>query len=166
MEEKHTALVVLGVIAILGIIGLVLMFNSAKTGATVGGGVYMYPKSPFPYTRQINRVTENPAAYGVQTEAQIPPYGGASETFGGWHNAGAEIAVSQGFVYARDPEKKIHQVFTSCTGQANIGAIPQGYTRGVSVQQAMSIGLDNCVKTPEQISNFAFCCKEPGQTRY
>ncbi|MBW2986085.1 hypothetical protein KY333_01815 [Candidatus Woesearchaeota archaeon] len=166
MEEKHTALVVLGLIVILGIIGLVLMFNSAKTGATVGGGVYMYPKSPFPYTRQINKVTENPAAYGVQTEAQIPTYGGASRFFGGSQNPGAEEAVSQGFVYARDPEKKIHQVFTSCTGQVNIGAIPPGYTRGVSVQQAMSIGLDNCVKTPEQISNFAFCCKEPGQTRY
>ena len=163
MEEKRITLLILAIVVVIAIVGIILTVTSGKTGASVGGGIYVYPKSPFPYTRQINKVTENPAAYGVQTEAQIPPYGGASETFGGWHNPGAEIAVSKGFVYARDPEKKIYQVLTSCTGQANIGAVPPGYTRGASVQHAMSIGLDNCVKAPEQVSNFAYCCKEPSR---
>ena|GEM_PF-4602750 len=165
MEQRHITLCVLGVVIILAIVALVMLFSTAKTGATVGGGIYVYPKSPFPYTRHIERTEERPAAYGVQTQAQIPPYGGASRTFGGWHDEGAEIGVSKGFIYGRDPQKKIHQVLTSCTGQANIGAIPAGYTRGASVQHAMDLGLEHCVKAPEQIANFAYCCKEPSAIR-
>jgi len=167
MEERKLALWVLGIIVLIAILGLVLLFKAQKTGETVGGGVYVFPKDPFPYTRDINKIQENPASYGVQADKNIPDYGGASRTFGGTQNPGAEIAVSKGFVYAREPEKKIHQVLTSCTGQVNIGAIPQGYTRPASVQLAQSLGMDNCVRAPEQISNFAYCCKEPGMvSRY
>ncbi|MBD3303696.1 hypothetical protein GF343_00995 [Candidatus Woesearchaeota archaeon] len=45
MEEKNIALCILGVIAIIAVVGLVLLF-SAKTGATVAAGKpynYMYP---------------------------------------------------------------------------------------------------------------------------
>jgi len=165
MEEKRITLLILAIVVIIAIVGIILTVTNGKTGALVQkGGTYTnFAGDPFPYTRKISRVTENPAAYGVQTESQIPPYGGASETFGGWHNPGAEVAVSKGFIYARDPEKKIYQVLTSCTGQANIGMVPPSYTRGASVQHAMSIGLDNCVKAPEQVSNFAYCCKEPSR---
>lgn len=164
MEEKRITLLILAIVVVIAIVGIILTVTNGKTGASVGGGIYVYPKSPFPYTRQINKVTENPASYGVKTEAQIPPYGGASRFFGGWQNPGAEEAVSKGFVYNRDPQKKIYQVLTSCTGQTNIGAIPPGYTRGVSFQHAQSLGLENCVKAPEQVSNVAFCCKAPSQT--
>lgn len=163
MDEKNAALMILATVIIIAVVGVVISLTTGTTGAA---GVYTnFEGDPFPYTRKISKVTENPAAYGVKTEAQIPPYGGASETFGGWHDPGVEIAVSKGFVYSRDPNKKIYQVLTSCTGQANIGAIPPGYTRSASVQQAMSIGLDNCVRAPEQVSNFAYCCKEPSQIR-
>lgn len=160
-EDKHTALVVLGIIVILAIIGLLLMIKTEKTGEAFGGIYTNFEGEPFPYTRQINKVMENPASYGVQTEQQIPDMGGASRTFGGDLNPGAEIAVSKGFVYARDPERKIYQVKTSCTGQVNVGVLPAGYTRGASVQQAMSIGIEYCIKAPAEISNFAYCCKEP-----
>ncbi|MBW3005014.1 hypothetical protein KY310_04230 [Candidatus Woesearchaeota archaeon] len=176
MEERKLALWVLGIIVVIAIIGLVLVFKAQKTGQAVASDIVYSPGSvtysnkvgdPFPYTRQINKVQENPAAYGVQTEQQIPDLGGASRYFGGTQNPGAEMAVSKGFIYARDPEKKIHQVLTSCAGQANIGVIPQGYTRAASVQLAQSLGLNNCVRAPDQISNFAFCCKEPGMlSRY
>lgn len=159
MEEKKIALWVLGIIVLISIIGLVLIFKAEKTGQTIGAGVYVYPKSPFPYTRHMDKVVEKPSTYGVQTRQEIPDYGGASQTFGG-----AERAVSQGFVYNRDPEKKIYQVLTSCAGQANIGRIPPGYTRSASVQLAQTIGIHNCVKAPDQVSNFAYCCKEPGLT--
>lgn len=176
MDEKKLALYVLGIIILIAIIGLVLVFNAAKTGqATASDIVYSQSSitysnkegNPFPYTRQINKIQENPSAYGVDVYKNIPEYGGASRTFGGTQDPGAEIAVSKGFVYPRNPEKQIHQVLTSCTGQANIGVIPQGYTRPASVQLAQSLGMNNCVRAPEQISNFAYCCKEPGMiSRY
>lgn len=166
MDEKRAAMLILGSVIMIAVAGIIITLTTGETGALVQkGGIYTnYQGDPFPYTRKINKVTENPASYGVQTEAQIPSYGGASETFGGWHNPGAEVAVSKGFVYARDPQKKIYQVLTSCTGQANIGAIPPGYTRGASFQHAQTIGLENCVEAPEQVSVYAYCCKEPSQT--
>ncbi|MBD3303693.1 hypothetical protein GF343_00980 [Candidatus Woesearchaeota archaeon] len=176
MDERKLALYVLGIIVLIAIIGLVLVFKAAKTGQAAASDTVYSESSvtysnkkgdPFPYTRQINKIQENPASYGVQADKNIPDYGGASRTFGGTQNPGAEIAVSKGFVYPRNPEKQIHQVLTSCTGQANIRAIPQGYTRPASVQLAQSLGVNNCVRAPEQISNFAYCCKEPGMiSRY
>ncbi len=171
MEERKLALWVLGIIVLIAIVGLVLLFNAQKTGEAIASEIVYTPSSvtysnkqgnPFPYTRQINKVQERPSAYGVKTQQRIPDYGGAGRAFGGTQNPGAEIAVSKGFIYPRDPDKKIHQVLTSCTGQVNIGAIPQGYTRPASVQLAMSLGMHNCVRAPDQISNFAYCCKEPG----
>jgi len=170
MEERKLALWVLGIIVIIAIVGLVLMFNAQKTGEAIASKIEYSQSSvtysnkegdPFPYTRQIKKVQENPASYGVTTRQGIPDYGGAGRAFGGIEDPGPEIAVSKGFIYARDPDKKIHQVLTSCTGQVNIGVIPPGYTRPASVQLAMSLGMHNCVKAPDQISNFAYCCKEP-----
>jgi len=171
MDDRKISLWVLGIIVVIAIVGLVLMFNAQKTGEAIASKIEYSPGSvtysnkegdPFPYTRQIKKVQERPSAYGVKTQQQIPDYGGAGRAFGGTDDPGPEIAVSKGFIYARDPDKKIHQVLTSCTGQVNIGAIPQGYTRPASVQLAMSLGMQNCVRAPDQISNFAYCCKEPG----
>ncbi|MBW3002889.1 hypothetical protein KY338_07050 [Candidatus Woesearchaeota archaeon] len=176
MDERKLALWVLGIIVVIAIIGLVLLFKAQKTGDAIASDIVYSQNAvtysnkagdPFPYTRKINKIQENPAAYGVQADKNIPDFGGAGRAFGGTANPGPEIAVSKGFVYPREPDKKIHQVLTSCTGQANIGAIPQEYTRPASVQLAQSLGLNNCVQAPEQISNFAYCCKEPGMlSRY
>jgi hypothetical protein len=77
MEQKQISLVVLGIVSILAIVGLILLFNAAKTGAAVGartaqiypGGVahalpqaqtYANPQGIlFPYSQ---RVTEYPTA--------------------------------------------------------------------------------------------------------
>ena len=171
MEEKHIALYILGILAIVIIVGLILSFNGGKTGAVAGlyGGDLRVDRPPeekaFPYTRWTDKVEENPYAYGVQTKQEIPDFGGASRTFGGSQNPGVEIGTSEGFIYPRDPTKKVWQVKTSCAGQVNIGAIPPGYTRAASVQLAQSLGMNNCVKAPEEIDNYAFCCKEPGALR-
>ena len=52
MEEKHTALVALGVIVILAILGLVLLFKTASTGGVMVQGSKTYANTrgnPFPY---------------------------------------------------------------------------------------------------------------------
>jgi hypothetical protein len=46
MEEKNIALCILGVIAIIAIVGLILLFTAQKAGATVAAGKpynYLYP---------------------------------------------------------------------------------------------------------------------------
>jgi hypothetical protein len=172
MEEKHIALYILGILAIVVLVGLILAYSGAKTGAIASGiygGALRVDRPPeeeaFPYTRWIDKLEEQPYAYGVQVQQQIPDFGGASRTFGGSLNPGVEIGTSDGFVYNRDPTKRVWQVKTSCAGQVNIGVLPQGFTRAASVQLAQSLGLQNCIKAPEEINNYAFCCKEPGAIR-
>jgi len=45
MEEKNIALCILGVIAIIALVGLILIFTAEKTGATTAGKQfhYVYP---------------------------------------------------------------------------------------------------------------------------
>ena len=147
MEEKHTALVVLGVIVILGIIGLVLMFNSAKTGAGfVSHYEYAgYPTSQrgaFPYYRATySDVIDTP---GYQQRMPSP--------------------YQQDWAWRRQPTNTYGAKMGRCAILATpeIGEVAKGYTWDASYQQAMTRGMDKCVR--EENSQKGWCCTPPSNT--
>ena len=143
MEEKHTALVALGVIVILGILGLVLMFSTAKTGAAYVSH-YEYAGFPteqrgaFPYYRATySDVIDTP---GYQQRMPSP--------------------YQQDWAWRREPTNTYGAKMGRCSILATpeIGEVPKGYTWDATYQQAMSKGMENCIRAVN--SQSGWCCKQ------
>jgi len=149
MEEKKTALIALAIIVILGILGLVLMFSSEKTGAAYVSH-YEYAGFPtekrgaFPYYRATyNDVVDTP---GYQQRMPSP--------------------YQQDWAWRRDPENTYGAKLGRCAILATpeIGEVPKGYTYDANYQQAMTRGMDNCIR--EQNSQSGWCCTPPTSKGY
>jgi len=133
VKEKETTLVILAVIAILAIIGLLLLFNSAKTGAGfVAKQSYPqeYKDNPFPYYRDALHTL------GVQKRdfGQID-----------WD-------------WRRRPDRTYGALKGRCSILATyeMGIVPQAYTWDANYQQ--SRGKD-CLQVEESLKGF--CCVPP-----
>ncbi len=112
MEERSLTLTVLGIVIITAIVGMVLLFTMAKTGAGVYGGALK--GDPFPYTRYIEGrpVIESPGWETILIEPRDPIYGGADETLVNLKNVPRE--VQKGVTYKRDPYAKTRTAKLSC----------------------------------------------------
>jgi hypothetical protein len=57
MEQKHVALLIIGVVALIAVIGLIMHFNAAKTGEVARGG-YAIPLPPQPSAEPAKRMSD------------------------------------------------------------------------------------------------------------
>lgn len=116
MEGKNLTLTVLGIVIITAIVGMVLMFTMAKTGAGVYGGALK--GNPFPYTRYIEgkSIVETPGWEDVLVEPDTQIYGGASERIINWKTT-QEVPkeVQKDVTYKRDPYAKTRTAKISCS---------------------------------------------------
>jgi hypothetical protein len=113
MDEKSLTLTVMGIIVILAIVGLVLLFSAAKTGAGVYGGA-LKGKS-YPYTRFLEHtgpVVETPGYQTTLIEPWPEDFGGATETLVNLENVPRE--VQKDVTYKRDPFKKTRTGIVTC----------------------------------------------------
>ncbi|MBW3004297.1 hypothetical protein KY328_01065 [Candidatus Woesearchaeota archaeon] len=113
METKNLTLTVLGIVIITAIVGLVLLFTMANTGAGVYGGALK--GDPFPYTRYIEgqAMIETPGWETTLIEPSTQIYGGATETLVDLTEVPRE--VQKDVVYKRDPYAKTRTAKISCS---------------------------------------------------
>lgn len=113
MDERNLTLTVLGIVIVISIVGLVLLFSMAKTGAGVYGGALK--GDPFPYTRYIEGQPqiETPGYQDTLIAPSNTVFGGATETL--VDNSEVAREVQQGVTYKRDPEKKTRTAKITCT---------------------------------------------------
>ena len=57
MEQKHVALLIIGLVALIAVVGLVMLFNSEKTGEVARGG-YAIPLPPEPAAGDAKRMSD------------------------------------------------------------------------------------------------------------
>jgi len=113
MDERNLTLTVLGIVIVIGIVGLVLLFSMANTGAGVYGGALK--GDPFPYTRYIEGQpwVETPGYQTTLIDPANTVFGGATETLVDYSEVPRE--VQKGVTYKRDPEKKTRTAKITCT---------------------------------------------------
>ena len=130
MDEKSITLTVMGIIVIIAIVGLVLLFSVAKTGAGVYGGA-LKGKS-YPYTRFLEHtgpVVETPGFQTTLIEPMPEDFGGATETLVNLQNTPRE--VQKDVVYKRDPFKKTRTGIVTC----NLAEFPGNVFAPMSASQ-------------------------------
>ena|GEM_PF-1373095 len=112
MDEKSLTLTVLGIVVVIAIVGLVMLFTAAKTGAGVYGGALK--GDPFPYTRYLEgqSVVESPGYETTLIEPEPVVFGGADETLVNMHGVPRE--VQKGVSYKRDPKLKTRTGLVTC----------------------------------------------------
>lgn len=116
MEERSLTLTVLGVVIITAIVGMVLLFTAARTGAGVYGGALK--GDPFPYTRYIEGqpVVETPGYEDTLIQPDDPVYGGADKTIVDWvDQKQVPREVQDDVLYKRNPYKKTRTGLISCS---------------------------------------------------
>ena len=140
MEEKHIELVILGVVAILAIVGLILLFNATKTGAGFvahqeykSGGAYgaYSNKNPFPYYQD--------ALHSLPVQSRSP---GSIDW--DWRNAPEHVYGA-----------KMGRCAVLATEAIGYKA-PAGYVIDANVQQAQG---QNCVRITNSLKGY--CCLPP-----
>lgn len=144
MEDKHTALVTLGVIIVLAIIGLVLMFNTAKTGSAIAsanrnsmvpypGGVY-HP-SAVTYANPAGKV--GPYAKEAKPYLEEPSYTSRK----------------------KDPTRTRTYLRGKCGKLAKYGEIDSKYTWDATYQQARARSPEQCIQVENSLKGT--CCIPP-----
>lgn len=132
MEEKHTSIVVLGVIVILAIFGLIIMFKMTGTGevTVMGSKTYANTKgNPFPYYQDALH------ALPIQSRQS------SGQTDWDWRTA---------------PDHTYGAKMGRCAILATpqIGKVPSGYILDARYQE--TIGRD-CIQVTD--SQDGYCCK-------
>jgi hypothetical protein len=141
MKEKHVALVILGVVAILAIVGLILLFKTAKTGA---GFISHYEYG----TDRYNEKHKNPFPYYEDALHSLPVqtrgYGGVDWDWRSApdHTYGAKMG-------------RCAILATEALGYK----APAGYVIDANVQQAQG---QNCVRVTDSLQGY--CCLPPSQS--
>lgn len=175
MDKKETHIILLGIVAILAIIGLVLLFKSVISGGVV--------KSFYPYAYSYSNTQADPWPYASGT-----PKGGVMEKPS--YTAGVEtgeVKVLQGrqtFVdqygggtiqepYYPDWNRKRQPELTDvaekdiCNALARLGEVPNGYIWGATFSDMNNGRLvgKSCVRNPRLdapgSTNIPFCCTPP-----
>ncbi|MBW2986161.1 hypothetical protein KY333_02210 [Candidatus Woesearchaeota archaeon] len=113
MDERNLTLTVLGIVVVISIVGLVLLFSMAGTGAGVYGGALK--GDPFPYTRYIEGqpLVESPGYQTTMIDPTNPVFGGADEALINYEPVPRE--VQKGVTYKRDPALKTRTAKITCT---------------------------------------------------
>ncbi len=88
-DEKGVALAILGIVAVIAVVGLVLLFAQAKTGQAARGG---YLLQGDPYAGQFNTISQRTT---VASELSVDPLrkGVRNEEVERWETKGGEEKV-------------------------------------------------------------------------
>ena len=113
MEERSVKLAVFGIVVITAIVGVVMLFATAKTGAGVYGGALK--GDPFPYTRYLEGQSfiETPGWENTLIEPGYQVYGGATEALVNLEPVSRQ--VQQGVSYKRNPYTKTRTGLLTCS---------------------------------------------------
>lgn len=113
MEDRNIKIAVLGIVVICAIVGMVLLFATAKTGAGVYGGALK--GDPFPYTRYLEGqpLVETPGWETTLIEPDTYVFGGASEALVDLEPVKRE--VQQDVSYKRNPYTKTRTGLVTCS---------------------------------------------------
>ena len=175
MEKKELSLIILGIVAVIAVVGLVLLFKTAMSGAATNIPPY------FPQAGTYSNTAENPWPLAAGT-----PKGGnpVMQTPG----IPAGIPVSQGQAIFRDqygtdagqgvyypdwnrkrqPELTSVAKLDTCDALARLGEVPITHTYGASWTM-LNNGVvvdDECVQSPRLktpgSTGTPLCCLPPG----
>lgn len=150
MDEKNISYVVLGIVAVIAVIGLILLFKAAMSAKVVTGDISL-----------MNSYTSANVYGGAIKGVQLPYYEDRVVLV----NTGNSIEIndasarnpSQSSVQNRDPSR-ILSLLDSCEGLIMQGQLPESYLYEASWNDAVSrYGLNNCIDTRDWISQL--CCK-------
>jgi len=131
MEEKHTSLVVLGIVVVLAIVGLVMMFQIGHTGKTVAAGrnsMLPYPGGVIAGEYPGTPITETPGAVVTGTDS--------------WRQK-------------RTASIKYGEPIQSCAQLTYVGTVQAGYTEDANYEQAKN---RDCIYV--EGSPAGFCCRK------
>jgi len=143
-EDKHTALVVLGVIVILAIIGLLLMVKTVKTGATVAAA---NRNSMIPYPGGVVHPT---AVTYANPMGKVMPYAREARPY---------IEEPSYVTSKRDPTRTPMYVKGKCLTMAQYGEIESKYTWDATYNQARARSPQDCIQVEGSLKGM--CCVPP-----
>ena len=132
MEQKNTAIVILGIVVVIAIVGLVMLFQTAQTGKSIASAGH---NSMIPYP---GGVVSAPAAKYIVTESP------------GAVVAGEESWRQKSTVAVRYGEKR-----QSCARLSYVGTVQSGYSEDATYSQAAN---RDCVYV--EGSPLGFCCRK------
>ena len=145
MEQKNVALLIIGIVVLIAVIGLVMFYK----GASTGGMVHAYPDTIIVRPMSGSSVQEFPGAIARGNVQGDPfPYR---------QKGGADPSMT-------------YAAYKSCDVQARLGTVPKSFIwEASSMQQRKSREAGNpslCVDAPEQIRPVVACCIPPMAPNY
>lgn len=161
MEKKELSLIILGIVAVIAIVGLVLLFKTVMAGAVAN-----IPQQ-FPQARTYSNMQEQawPYAHGTpeggvrELPAWNPPEGETKDVM----QSRDVYGTGEGLVYrdwgrARYPERTSVARKDVCNALARLGEVPKTHTYGASwTMLDHGVVMDqDCVRNPRY--------DEPGST--
>ena|GEM_PF-1858714 len=171
MEKKELSMIILGIVAVIAVVGLVLLFKSVMTGDVV---------RVFPPSYTYSNVQEDPWPYARGTYkggvTEMPDF---TDGYLGKEDPGVKVdegtqvfGTGEGMVYRdwnrrREPELAYVSQKGICNALARLGVVPLTHTWGATYTDAKEGRLYNkkCVKAPEG-TGIPFCCTPPSSTEY
>lgn len=172
MEKKELSMIILGIVAVIAVVGLVLLFKSVLSG----GAVFYYPPAqtysnvkadPWPYAKGTFKggVMEKPAyADGVQIRGEGIPVSEGRDVYTDMYGTpDAEGVYFPDWNRRKQPENTYVARKRVCDALVRLGTIPEGYTWDATytmVEEGVTFDK-KCVKAPED-SPIPFCCTPPG----
>jgi hypothetical protein len=171
MEKKELSLIILGIVAVIAVVGLVLLFKSAMSGAIAN----VPPK--FPQAQTYSNMQEQPWPYAHGTPeggvrelpAWNPPEGTPKDVM----QSSQVYGTGEGLVYrdwgrARYPERTSVAWKDTCDALARLGEVPITHTFGASLTMLKNgiVVDDECVQNPRWnqpgSTGNPLCCLPPG----
>ncbi len=173
MEKKELSLIILGIVAVIAVVGLVLLFKTAMSGA-IANIPPVFPEAstysnvreqPWPYAHGTYQggITEQPAyKEGVQIQPGIYV-----------DQSSAVYGTGEGLVYrdwgrARYPERTNVAWKDTCDALARLGEVPITHIYGASftmLNNGVVVNSD-CVQNPRWnqpgSTGNPLCCLPPG----
>jgi len=131
MEGKNTAIVVLGIVVVIAIVGLVMLFQTAQTGKSIASGrnsMLPYPGGVVPASAQSVTVTESP---------------------------GAVVAGDDNWRQKGTASIKYGEAVKSCAQLTYVGTVQSGYSEDATYSQATN---RDCIFV--EGSPLGFCCRK------
>jgi hypothetical protein len=159
MEQRNIALAILGIVAVLAIVGLVLLFTSRMSGAGVYGGYVSNPVlrgDTDPYSRiKSGRATyEEPGWMSTVNIPEQTTYGGGIQVPVGEVRAGEEKTVQQNTRYKRSAETAIPTKGTttsfSCRYLAQVGMFKDEAGRNVFAPEEVGVRMWQSISGKQQ----------------
>lgn len=173
MEKKELSLIILGIVAVIAVVGLVLLFKTAMSGAAANIPA-QFPQAktysnvqeqPWPYAHGTYQggVVEQPAySDGVQVQPGIPV-----------EQSVRVYGTGEGLVYRdwgkdRYPERTDVAQKDVCNALARLGEVPKTHTFGASFTMLKNgvVVDDDCVQSPRWTqpgsTGTPLCCIPPG----